>query len=777
MVLAVLGLTACSSGGDDAAAPSASGAVVSGGVQKGIIAAGVVSAYGITDGAVSATPIAATTTDENGQYSLTLPAGYAGAVKVKITAAADTTMKCDIPTGCSGDSLVAFGEDYPLPAGFNLSALVPVVTNGATVSANISAMTDMAAARVQQLADGGPGFSADLIAAQNSQVGDLFGLTSLLVYEVVDITNPDAVAGASDADRKAAMLSAALLSAALAETGATDLVAAMASLNDSFTTYEGQLIANDTDADGGQIISMQDVTAQMVAVLGAVKTRATEMEVTLDLAALESSTGAALAVLDDPEQTPPSDTTVTTAEPSPTVASSELLKTKALVADLRDLAYATSESDSAAGKLMLGAEQFKVQLDTAALASSLDTEAVLEAASYAVQAIAMTWAEDIFPVVDGLAGTYTKDVLTDVFWTAGGPVQNFVRIDVVVTKNSDGYTFAVNNEDMAGVAVALTAVMTGVVEITEDVASMAAVLTDAKVALAGTVGNGAVALTIAEGSYVSIDGNFDETGTEDTTGWSSHATFKVNSVGLDLVAELQQLASVKVTNPVAFNGQVIFTATNINADFVEVGSSSQDPMAGVWQESDSETVTSSFATANLTLSGAFADSLSHSFAATLLVVADGTGFELLQTDTWSQDWSDGNYSSAGDSTTSAETGFVKLGFTLTMDAALPGLSEAAKVTITGDRTTFADGSATVELAYEGKRFVAEGAFTRQVETGVVSGTVTITNQDNVELTFNVAADQSVAGTITVADQVYANVTQLSDGMIKTTYTDGLFEVF
>lgn len=162
------------------AAPPAGGApTLTGAVVKGVTANAVVTVTA-ADGSLLAT----TESSALGAYSITLPEGYTGAVKVVATAKQDaaslppeerTQMRCDAPTGgCkdAGGNTVAFGEWFEVPLDFELSAVMAV--NGWGIHfANVTPLSTLAA---EWAATFPQGLTADVANDANSTMAAMFGL-------------------------------------------------------------------------------------------------------------------------------------------------------------------------------------------------------------------------------------------------------------------------------------------------------------------------------------------------------------------------------------------------------------------------------------------------------------------------------------------------------------------------------------------------------------------------------------------------------------------------
>ncbi|MCI4410590.1 MAG: hypothetical protein JHC38_02830, partial [Thiotrichales bacterium] len=146
-------LAACGGGGDSPIGSSTTTSVstssLSGTAAKGIIKQGLVTAEELV-GTTWVTRGTATT-DNNGDYTLTMSGYTNGVVRVTVTPTANTLMVCDAPSGCinANGGSIAFGADTTLPTDFSMKAIVPPVTATESV-AYITPLTDMVVANLEQ---------------------------------------------------------------------------------------------------------------------------------------------------------------------------------------------------------------------------------------------------------------------------------------------------------------------------------------------------------------------------------------------------------------------------------------------------------------------------------------------------------------------------------------------------------------------------------------------------------------------------------------------------
>ena len=113
---------------------------------------------------------------------------------------------------------------------------------------------------------------------------------------------------------------------------------------------------------------------------------------------------------------------------------------------------------------------------------------------------------------------------------------------------------------------------------------------------------------------------------------------------------------------------------------------------------------------------------------------------------------------------------------LTFSAQLDGLPEA-RINITADRTGFEAGNGQVSISYGNRQLTLSGS----LSNSRVDGNLTITNQDNVVLSFtdsNINVDgPSLSGVLKLNGVEYGTLTETDSGYLKTSYIDGTFEIF
>jgi hypothetical protein len=245
-------LTGCGGGGGGGETTSSSiDATIQGKAAKGIIIGGDVVADEMNgDGTTKNANVGSAITGSDGKYSLDLNGDYEGGpIRITVSKNANTTTVCDAPSGCgpAGDltldndpqnGTVDFGEQYK-PTNLSMIALVPDAEDGETIDVQVTPFTNLAA----QQAIGTGSLSVASITAANSEVSALLGGVDILRTEPVDITN---LTGDENANAVAyAALSAAIIEAAADGTNEPDIESALNDLVSDFTG--GQIQADDLE--------------------------------------------------------------------------------------------------------------------------------------------------------------------------------------------------------------------------------------------------------------------------------------------------------------------------------------------------------------------------------------------------------------------------------------------------------------------------------------------------------------------------------------------------
>ena len=126
--------------------------------------------------------------------------------------------------------------------------------------------------------------------------------------------------------------------------------------------------------------------------------------------------------------------------------------------------------------------------------------------------------------------------------------------------------------------------------------------------------------------------------------------------------------------------------------------------------------------------------------------------------------------------TDTANGWIDADIGLSFIVQLAGLPEAS-INITADRTGFEAGNGQVTISYGNRQLTLSGT----LSNSRVDGNLTITNQDNVVLSFtdsNINFDgPSLSGDLKLNGVEYGTLTETDSGYLKTSYIDGTFEIF
>lgn len=199
----VLVLSACGGSGGSSSSSQTSATAISGVAAKGVIQQGIVTAYELVAGAWVSR--GSTTTDDSGQYSLSLTDYQNGIVKLVLSAGSNTRMKCDV-SDCDGAS---FGQSVALGSSFALDAVLPNLTSTSNIP--ITPYTHMAAAMIEAQVTANPSaVTADAVTAALSKVSTLAGF-DVANTRMIDITDATQLASASDEEKMAAVRGAAIM--------------------------------------------------------------------------------------------------------------------------------------------------------------------------------------------------------------------------------------------------------------------------------------------------------------------------------------------------------------------------------------------------------------------------------------------------------------------------------------------------------------------------------------------------------------------------------------
>lgn len=330
-------LAGCGSGGSSSSPDqNVSSGTVEGVAAKGIIRNGTVTAEELGANGKPLREVGTADTNEKGEFSLKLSDKYQGGpllLTIKPKSGNATTMKCDIKDGCGNN--VAYGGEMPLDGSFSLQAVRPAVKPGATVNAQITPFSNMAAARVK--AELAAKRSADIETTINeiiSEVNQIVGV-NILETEPIDITNPEEIKNATDEELTYAVFNAAAGSIALQYGKDKDLGDGLQKLAESF---------NDGELDSDDILSPTNLRQEVEDNLESIKSRSDAV------IAINNQIDAIVTSTKDGTYNP---------EPIPTSTLTAVEQAKQLVGQARTLGNSIASLEDPA-------EAFKADIDVAA---------------------------------------------------------------------------------------------------------------------------------------------------------------------------------------------------------------------------------------------------------------------------------------------------------------------------------------------------------------------------------------------------------------------------
>jgi len=795
-------LFACGGGSDSSSGSSTS---LSGTASKGLILGGAVTAYLInTDGTKGAEVGTATTDTTDGSYELTLSSDYDGeALIIEITAVDGSQMKCDL-TVCQaalpGQDAITFGQLYPLPNNFELSA-VSSGTESDTISINITPLTNIAAGLALDKVAGGaePSAAAD---ASNYQIADALGLGGdVTELPIVDLTDADAINGADSDALEANLKSAAVVEAALNDsTAGTSLEDALDSFVTQFVDSNGVAETEGTGVNTASVsleeiaAASQDLATTLVTELEGVNAE-DENIAAVETALMTEETDAAAGSTEPTQGDIPDD-----------VGSEGLIATKAFVSQVSTFNLATQ---------LDGANTFEDEISLASDLASSDLDVSSEALALAAKAIAEA-VEDVldsetpqatYQSIDGITVTisisgntvtYTVDQSLDVENSVGDPTST--TIDLVATMEFSDTIEEVETEtpgEEEGLGTFTTTV--------DGTASL-------DLALTGSVSTAKVSITINDGSNLiatlTVDeeeveeNSYTEDETTDTYTETESADEQISVTGVDigLSVTIAQVSNEEVTDPISFTGAFNIAATLLSIDLIEtyveeeVDEYSEEGEYLGYTDTNTDTGTEVINIEGLTasLSGMFSNS-TDSIEASVAIAASG----IEETCEWDSEWShsysssngehDYSHSDSDDCSLTGETassyGSASISVRMALD--IDGIEDDVELEALIQRTGLESGIASIDLSYGGNQLNFDFDTDDIIEDGETTITTTITatlmNHNGVTLTAtDVETDYETGsenedtfettGVITHGGEEFATVSD--EGIV--TFSDGTF---
>ena len=205
-------LAACGGGGGGGGSGTATQGSISGTATKGPMSHATVTAFAITNGQ-KGTQIRATTTDGNGNFTMNTGT-YAGSMMLQLSG-----------TAASWTDEAGRGT-MTMPSGEVMTAVIPDVTAGETISGiQVTPLTAMAQRMAQQISGG---MTAANITAANTAMGNYFSVSDILHTTPMNpLVNNSGIGATTDMRNYGMVLAAMSQEASTLTMNTADLVTAM----------------------------------------------------------------------------------------------------------------------------------------------------------------------------------------------------------------------------------------------------------------------------------------------------------------------------------------------------------------------------------------------------------------------------------------------------------------------------------------------------------------------------------------------------------------------
>jgi hypothetical protein len=668
--------------------PSEPTVTVQGAAGKGVLQNFRAVAELIVTGQIGGPLIAEGLTNNDGAYRLEIPRQHIEApIVIRIAPTTNSAMVCDLPQGCGDDE---FGDSTPVDEDFQLSAIVPSVSNNQDV--NLSAFTTIAASLTLDKANSEDSLDTirRYIAESNSQVANRFGISSdLTALPVIDLTKPNTSQTLQAlADREIARynaLNAGLLSAVMNDNPQSNMGSA---LNQFISDYVERGVAGNTSEESET--GLDEILRQAAETLKAVQQRVDDAS-NLNLLPFtqELGTESDLASSEEPDQFDPG-------TPSDTADATSRGKAVAMVKDLRNLVFSFGEQTIADGTIGAIADDFALQIEGAEMASSRDAGALIEALTLA--ASALDDANRAYQASNELT-SYVSDTGITVSIDAGDDAVAF-EIDQTVTvvssvSGNTGFAGPIGagsdeSSTPSNPAVKVTLSSVNALELQDGATNDSA---SGEYTVSGSAETDDLKLTISQGSFsVGYEGS-KEGATEN---------HELRNLQLSLAAQLTQK---DVDLPIVLTGRLNATVSNVDLE-------STAATSGDSTEASVGTVAFSF-------NGVVDNSVGETAQFALSLSGDAKGMSLTET------WVNGTQSVIAETEEQFAEAFGSLHFT----AKLTGIPNAVVISFNAMRTGLEALDTSLNVRYPGKQF----RFSLAVEEDEPKDYLTITNQDGVTL--------------------------------------------
>lgn len=709
---------------------------VSGKAAKGLIFGGVVNVHPIINGVLSdplTTTSSSTTSPTDGSYSIEISDYDGSPFVIRVSASDDgsTRMRCDLAGGCDGG--VAFGSTVTLDdPDFNLDAVVPPITNP-TTSVNLSVLTDTATSvALDTLASNSDITLEETITAisnANSSVANRFGIQGdITTLPIVDLTDPSAVAAASNNTLTYNLFSAAIVEGIISGDSTLSITDAVRGFSTQFVNDGGLA---DTESSPDASVTLAEILAQASSVIDAIQ--AADTNGLTNLATLESiiDTNQNLAEngSTDPDPGTPTDPTL-----------SDLDKAQAMVQSLRELQAAT----------FTDAEAFAERVELAS--NSLDNDAgdVIQALIYAAEAIGSA------------SNAYSDDNTLTSFTDS----DTNIIVDITTTTTDTTYdvdtTINVGSTPVA-VAVDITAIDKNSNAFLDEMDDTFTVGLD----IQGTANSDYVELDITSGNVTVMASIVEDTLTDSDT---ETIDADITDLTLDLNVSLSEVSSSTITDPITFTGDILLSIDNVVVDSSTTGVYVMGDNGPVgFLETWDESIT--FDEITFALIGEFEAPSGASLSASARIATDGTDFI----------YSCSNTSGVqGDETCNSDSDLVDITLNVTAKIGVSSISseEDVRLSVIQSRTDAQNDDTLIIMSYD-DTLLTITLNEEESTNGTSESTLIATNQNNVTMTMvqTESADESViSGNITINGVEQATISD-DQGTVIISYTDGFNESF
>ncbi|MFC1747477.1 hypothetical protein ACFL2V_01580 [Pseudomonadota bacterium] len=818
-----------------------SGASLSGTAAKGIIKSGNVVAEELDSSGSVLRTVGSATTAADGSYEISVNSDYEGGpIQITISAGANTEMKCDIPAGCGArnDAIqdsntdIDFAEWYKLGS-LTMTALVAEAATNDKINVNVTPYTDLATRRAKASGT----LNATAVYNANSEVSNLLGGIDILNTKAIDITDASAINGSAPTEIAYAAFGAAIAALADASQGSPDIDGALQTLFDSFAS--GTIAADDSaSANDAQLMSLQELIDEAQSTYAqAGITDTSSIVATLQANVISANAGNGII---DPEASSTAGSAALSKVKAligdvrtwGTVIDAES-KSKG-DAFAQQVELATDASDISREFLISPALGAAIE----AILLNLDgTFSGAELSGYGLgfSSGTISRVNGVFTITDGVIGegsvnmsvsipedgttassAITIGITSTTFRSAAADAD--INSGTIVLNLASPYTFnyaAIETDtapdpDISGVSIDLD------ISLTQKQNGSGEAL-DAQVTFAGTLSTTLVnPIKDATNDYNWITVNeptFDDyslvtPGTfSDYYSWITPSTLALSGeISSSAGHRMEASFTANVNNASTFAPLGELPIGTITPDLVTWTNSDTDGVSGedtfilnlvgnyaystsvYWSSSDnSATQTYTYSngysfSSNLGTYDSFADAR-NAATQNYSTMYPTTDEGMYHADLSSADFSVNGgasgalYSPAYNLEGTGDNQWLDADVGLSFSLQLDGMPEA-RVSVTGDRTGFDDGTAAISIAFGTRQIVINGTITDLGTTdNTVTGNIVITNQDGVTMTITPNEDDDYqTGMIEYNGTKYADVERLSSGLVKITYINGTFEI-